>query len=33
MNGLMMDMPLTIASIVDHEEQINGDGEIVSVTA
>ena len=29
MNGLMMDMPLTIASIVDHAEQINGDGEIV----
>ena len=33
MNGLMMDMPLTIASIVEHAERINGGGEIVSVTA
>jgi len=32
MNGLMMDMPLTIASIVDHAERVNGDTEIVSVT-
>lgn len=32
MNGLMMDMPLTISSIVEHAEKINGDGEIVSMT-
>ena len=33
MNGLMMDMNLSIASIVDHAERVNGDAEIVSVTA
>jgi fatty-acyl-CoA synthase len=33
MNGLMMDQHLTIASIVEHAERINGSAEIVSVTA
>jgi len=33
MNGLMMDMNLSIASIVDHAERVNGDVEIVSVTS
>ncbi|MAT91707.1 MAG: long-chain fatty acid--CoA ligase [Halioglobus sp.] len=33
MNGLMMDMPLLISSIVEHAEKVNGDAEIVSVTA
>ena len=33
MNGLMMDMNLSISSIVDHAERVNGDAEIVSVTA
>ncbi|MEP1471544.1 MAG: long-chain-fatty-acid--CoA ligase [Halieaceae bacterium] len=32
MNGLMMDMPLTITSIMQHAERVNGDVEIVSVT-
>lgn len=32
MNGLMMDASLSIASIVDHAERVNGDVEIVSVT-
>ena len=31
MNGLMMNMQLSIASIVEHAERINGDVEIVSV--
>jgi fatty-acyl-CoA synthase len=33
MNGLMMDMDLSITSIVEHAERVNGDAEIVSVTA
>jgi fatty-acyl-CoA synthase len=33
MNGLMMDVNLSIAAIVDHAERVNGDVEIVSVTA
>ncbi len=33
MNGLMMDMSLSIASIVEHAERVNGDAEIVSITA
>ena len=33
MNGLMMDMPLSIASIVEHAERVNGDAQIVSITA
>jgi acyl-CoA synthetase (AMP-forming)/AMP-acid ligase II len=33
MSGLMMDMPLSIASIVEHAERVNGDAEIVSITA
>ncbi|MDX1735671.1 MAG: AMP-binding protein, partial [Halioglobus sp.] len=33
MNGLMMDLPLTITSILEHAERANGDGEIVSITA
>jgi 3-(methylthio)propionyl---CoA ligase len=33
MNGLMMDMPLSIVSILEHAERINGDGEIVSITS
>ena len=32
MNGLMMDKDLSIASIVQHAERVNGDTEIVSVT-
>ena len=32
MNGLMMDMNLSITSIVDHAERVNGDTEIVSIT-
>ena len=32
MNGLMMNVPLTITSILQHAEQVNGDREIVSVT-
>jgi acyl-CoA synthetase (AMP-forming)/AMP-acid ligase II len=32
MNGLMMDVDLTITSIMTHAERVNGDGEIVSVT-
>ncbi len=31
MNGLMMNMQLSIASIVEHAERVNGDVEIVSV--
>ncbi len=33
MNGLMMNQQLTISSIVEHAERVNGSGEIVSVTA
>ena len=33
MNGLMMDINLSISSIVEHAEKINGDAEIVSITA
>jgi len=33
MNGLMMNKQLTISSIVEHAERVNGSGEIVSVTA
>lgn len=33
MNGLMMDMNLSIASIVEHAERVNGDVELVSITA
>jgi acyl-CoA synthetase (AMP-forming)/AMP-acid ligase II len=33
MNGLMMDVPLTITSIMEHAERVNGDREIVSVTS
>ena len=32
MNGLMMDLPLTITSIMEHAVRVNGDVEIVSVT-
>ncbi|QIB66309.1 long-chain-fatty-acid--CoA ligase [Kineobactrum salinum] len=32
MQGLMMDMPLTITSIIRHAERVNGSAEIVSVT-
>ena len=32
MNGLMMDVPLTITSIISHAEQVHGQQEIVSVT-
>jgi fatty-acyl-CoA synthase len=32
MNGLMMDMPLTITSIMQHAQRVNGAVEIVSVT-
>jgi fatty-acyl-CoA synthase len=32
MNGLMMDVPLTITSIMQHADRVNGDREIVSVT-
>ena len=31
MNGLMMDVPLTITSIMHHADRVNGDSEIVSV--
>jgi fatty-acyl-CoA synthase len=33
MNGLMMDIQLSISSIVEHAERVNGGAEIVSVTA
>jgi len=33
MNGLMMKLHLTIASIVEHAERVNGSAEIVSITA
>ena len=33
MNGLMMNQQLTISSIVEHAERVNGNAEIVSVTA
>lgn len=33
MNGLMMDVPLTITSIMQHAEKVFGDREIVSVTS
>jgi fatty-acyl-CoA synthase len=33
MNGLMMNLPLNIASIVEHAERVNGNVEIVSITA
>jgi acyl-CoA synthetase (AMP-forming)/AMP-acid ligase II len=33
MNGLMMNQQLSIAAIVEHAERINGDAQIVSVTA
>ncbi len=32
MNGLMMDVPLTITSIVRHAERVHGHKEIVSIT-
>jgi fatty-acyl-CoA synthase len=32
MNGLMMNQQLSISSIVEHAERVNGDGEIVSIT-
>jgi len=32
MNGLMMNIPLTITSILNHAERVNGDVEIVSFT-
>jgi len=32
MNGLMMDVRLSITSIMEHAERVNGDAEIVSVT-
>mgnify|MGYP006074563129 FL=1 len=32
MNGLMMDVPLTITSIISHAERVHGQQEIVSVT-
>ena len=32
MNGLMMDVPLTITSIMRHAEQVHGDQKVVSVT-
>ena len=32
MNGLMMDVPLTITAIMQHADRVNGDSEIVSVT-
>jgi acyl-CoA synthetase (AMP-forming)/AMP-acid ligase II len=32
MNGLMMNMPLSITTIMDHAERVHGDREIVSVT-
>ena len=33
MNGLMMDIDLTVTSIMRHAERFNGDGEIVSYTS
>jgi acyl-CoA synthetase (AMP-forming)/AMP-acid ligase II len=33
MNGLMMSQQLSISSIVEHAERVNGDAEIVSITA
>ncbi len=33
MNGLMMDVNLSITSILKHAERVNGDAEIVSITA
>ncbi|CAA0111211.1 3-methylmercaptopropionyl-CoA ligase [Halioglobus japonicus] len=33
MNGLMMNQQLTLSSIVEHAERVNGSAEIVSVTA
>jgi len=33
MNGLMMNQQLSISSIVEHAERVNGSGEIVSITA
>ena len=33
MNGLMMSQQLSISSIVEHAERVNGNAEIVSVTA
>jgi acyl-CoA synthetase (AMP-forming)/AMP-acid ligase II len=33
MNGLMMNQQLSISSIVDHAERVNGSSEIVSITA
>ncbi len=33
MNGLIMDVPLTITSILEHAEKVNGDAEVVSITA
>ncbi|MEM8560878.1 MAG: 3-(methylthio)propionyl-CoA ligase [Pseudomonadota bacterium] len=32
MNGLMMNMPLTVTSIMEHADRANGDAEIISVT-
>ncbi|HCJ38864.1 MAG TPA: long-chain fatty acid--CoA ligase, partial [Halieaceae bacterium] len=32
MQGLMMDFPLTITSIMEHAERVHGAQEIVSVT-
>jgi acyl-CoA synthetase (AMP-forming)/AMP-acid ligase II len=32
MNGLMMNSPLSLTSVMHHAEQVNGDAEIVSVT-
>ena len=32
MNGLMMDVSLTITAIMQHAERVHGDSEIVSVT-
>ena len=32
MNGLMMDVQLSITAIMEHAERVNGDAEIVSVT-
>lgn len=32
MNGLMMSMPLSVTSIMEHADKVNGDSEIVSVT-
>jgi fatty-acyl-CoA synthase len=32
MNGLMMDVQLSITAIMEHAERVNGDTEIVSVT-